>query len=82
MGSKTFDGMLEKDDEKNKPIVLKREFDIFTRAFRLLFAYNYFLHLAAALVSFGVRTLGRKVVTGAKPVQSQLFSVVKCVLFR
>ncbi|KAH9252238.1 hypothetical protein BASA81_009840 [Batrachochytrium salamandrivorans] len=67
LGPAEFDSLQDSKQEFN----LNKVWRIFSQTFRGLFAYNYFLHIAAALVSFAVRSMGKQLVRGVKPTTGQ-----------
>lgn len=76
LSPQVFDSLLLKADDKEDSFSSRTAFEIFARTFRRLFAYNYFLHLAAATVSFLVRQSGRKLVMGVKSTAVQDYTMV------
>jgi len=67
-----FEGVKKNERSASTEESVKDISTVFLRTFRGLFAYNYFLHYSAALVSYGVRQLGSKTVKGARKTQSTI----------
>lgn len=63
LGPAEFDSLQDAD----QTFAPAKAWTVFAQTFRGLFAYNYFLHVAAALVSFAVRLMGKQLVRGVKP---------------
>ena len=67
----------DENNNKTTTVTLKDASMVFMRTFKGLFAYNYFLHFAAAAVSYLIRSFGSRTVKGARKVRVSVAQIVK-----